>query len=175
MDLSTIHILESGDHHHFMQTLFERIHLLWTYRQRPKSCLAALVSNYAAIVRHQPQEDGVHAIYYACEGGGLSCRAIESALVDKDRLRRIAVGGRAHVRANHASPASASGYCARHCKMKFCTATTDRPSQERPMQSYSDGRILFDISTSMRWVGPPAPLQFAPIIRAAIEKGLRFG
>jgi hypothetical protein len=106
MELSTIHILESGDHHHFMQTLFERIHLLWTYRQPPKSCLAALVSNYAAIARHQPQEDGVHAIYYARGGGGLSRRAIESALFDKDRLRRIAVGGRAHVRANHAGPAS---------------------------------------------------------------------
>ena len=67
-------------------------------------CLAVPVSNYPTIARHQPLEDGVHAIYYAPEGDGLS-RAIESALVDKERLRRIAVAGRAHVRANHAGPA----------------------------------------------------------------------
>jgi len=67
-------------------------------------CLAVPVSNYPTIARHQPLEDGVHAIYYAPEGDGLS-RAIESALADKERLRRIAVAGRSHVRANHAGPA----------------------------------------------------------------------
>jgi hypothetical protein len=37
MDLSTIHILEIGDHSHFKQTFFDRTKLLWTGRQRPKS------------------------------------------------------------------------------------------------------------------------------------------
>ena len=38
MDLSTIHILEIGDHHHFKQTFFERTKLLWTGRKRPMTC-----------------------------------------------------------------------------------------------------------------------------------------
>jgi hypothetical protein len=67
-------------------------------------CLAVPVINYPTITRHQPLEDGVHAVYYAPEGDGLSC-AIETALADKERLRRIAIAGRAHVRANHAGPA----------------------------------------------------------------------
>ena len=67
-------------------------------------CLAVPVINYPTIARHQPLKDGVHAVYYAPEGEGLSC-AIEAALADKERLRSIAVAGRAHVRANHAGPA----------------------------------------------------------------------
>jgi hypothetical protein len=67
-------------------------------------CLAVPVINYPTIARHQPLEDGVHAIYYAPEGDGLSC-AIETALANKERLRQIAIAGRAHVRANHAGPA----------------------------------------------------------------------
>jgi hypothetical protein len=67
-------------------------------------CLAVPVINYPTIARHQPLEDGVHAIYYAPEGDGLS-RAVETALADKVRLNQIAIAGRAHVRANHAGPA----------------------------------------------------------------------
>ena len=67
-------------------------------------CLAVPVINYPTISRHDPLQDGVHAIFYAPEGDGLSC-AIEIALADKERLRRMAIAGRAHVRACHAGPA----------------------------------------------------------------------
>jgi hypothetical protein len=67
-------------------------------------CLAVPVINYPTIARYRPLEDGVHAVYYAPEGDGLIC-AIESALADKDKLRRMAVAGRAHVRRNHVGPA----------------------------------------------------------------------
>ena len=66
-------------------------------------CLSVPVINYPTIARYQPLEDGIHAIYYSPEGDGL-CRTIEFALADKDRLKQIAVGGRAHVRANHVGP-----------------------------------------------------------------------
>jgi glycosyltransferase involved in cell wall biosynthesis len=66
-------------------------------------CLAVPVINYPTIARHRPLEDGVHALYYAPEDDGL-CRTIETALADKERLKRIAVAGRAHVRANHVAP-----------------------------------------------------------------------
>ena len=66
-------------------------------------CLAVPVMNYPTIARHQPLKDGVHAIYYAPEDDGL-CRAIETALGDKDRLKQIALAGRSHVRANHVGP-----------------------------------------------------------------------
>jgi hypothetical protein len=67
-------------------------------------CLAVPIINYPTIARHKPLKDGVHAVYYAPEGDGLS-EAIETALANKERLRQIAVAGRAHVRANHAGPA----------------------------------------------------------------------
>jgi hypothetical protein len=67
-------------------------------------CLSVPVINYPTISRYQPLEDGVHAIYYPPEGDGLS-RVIETALVNKERLKQIAITGRAHVRANHAGPA----------------------------------------------------------------------
>jgi hypothetical protein len=67
-------------------------------------CLAVPVINYPTITRYRPMEDGVHAIYYAPEGDGLS-RAIEEALGNKERLKQIAIAGRAHVRANHAGAA----------------------------------------------------------------------
>ena len=63
-------------------------------------CLTVPVINYPTIQRHHPMEDGVHAIYYAPEGDGLM-RAVKQALTDKERLKKIAVGGRAHVRAHH--------------------------------------------------------------------------
>ncbi len=67
-------------------------------------CLAVPVINYPTVARYRPLLDGVHAIYYAPEGDGLSC-AIEAVLADKERLKRIAMAGRAHVRANHAGVA----------------------------------------------------------------------
>ena len=71
-------------------------------------CLAVPVMNYPTIARHRPLEDGVHAIYYAPEDDGLD-RAIKIALADKERLRQIALAGRAHVRAYHAGPAFCEG------------------------------------------------------------------
>jgi len=67
-------------------------------------CLAVPVINYPTITRYRPLEDGVHAVYYAPEGDGLKC-AIETALANKERLKQIAIAGRAHVRVNHAGPA----------------------------------------------------------------------
>ena len=71
-------------------------------------CLAVPVINYPTIARHRPLEDSVHAIYYAPEGDGL-IRAIKTALADKERLRQIAIAGRAHVLANHIGPAFCEG------------------------------------------------------------------
>jgi hypothetical protein len=67
-------------------------------------CLAVPVINYPTIIRHEPLQDGVHALYYPPEGDGLT-RTIAAALSDKQRLARIALAGRAHVRAHHAGPA----------------------------------------------------------------------
>jgi hypothetical protein len=66
-------------------------------------CLTVPVINYPTIIRHEPLEDGVHAIYYPPEGDGLSA-AIEAALLDRARLRRMALVGRDHVRAHHVAP-----------------------------------------------------------------------
>jgi len=63
-------------------------------------CLAVPVINYPTILRHMPLEDGRHAIYYAPEGNGLA-EAVSNALLDRDRLKTIALAGRAHVQANH--------------------------------------------------------------------------
>ncbi len=67
-------------------------------------CLAVPVINYPTIARHHPLRDGVHALYYDPDGDGLS-HAIETALADKEKLKAIAVDGRAHVRAHHVGPA----------------------------------------------------------------------
>ena len=67
-------------------------------------CLAVPLINYPTITRYRPLEDGVHAIYYAPEGTGLS-RAVETALADKDKLKEMAIAGRSHVRANHVGQA----------------------------------------------------------------------
>lgn len=67
-------------------------------------CLAVPVMNYPTIARDRPLQDGVHAIYYAPEGNALSA-AIEAALADKEKLKRMAVAARAHVRANHVGAA----------------------------------------------------------------------
>jgi len=67
-------------------------------------CLAVPVINYPTVSRHHPLQDGFHAIYYDPEGTGLS-DTIQTALLDKERLRRIAVAGRGHVRAHYAGSA----------------------------------------------------------------------
>src|SRR5204862_675309 len=58
-------------------------------------CLSVPVINYPTILRSHPLEDGTHAFYYPPEPGGLT-RVIEQALLDKDRLRRMALQGREH-------------------------------------------------------------------------------
>jgi hypothetical protein len=58
------------------------------------------VINQPTIERHAPLLDGIHALYYAAEEGGLT-RAIVAALADKARLTAIAEAGRAHVLQHH--------------------------------------------------------------------------
>lgn len=67
-------------------------------------CYAVPVIDYPAILRYQPLGDGIHAFFYSPEPGGLT-RAIEMALADKERLKRMAVAGRDFVRAYHTFPA----------------------------------------------------------------------
>jgi hypothetical protein len=73
----------------------------------------------------------------------------------QEKLRRIAIAGRAQVRSNHAGPA----FCERVSRATLRDELWyryDRPPLSGTTRSHSDGRILFDISMSMRWVGPPA-------------------
>lgn len=63
-------------------------------------CLTVPMINYPTILRHMPLEDGRHAIYYAPEDNGLA-NAVQHALLDRDRLKTIALAGRAHVQAHH--------------------------------------------------------------------------
>jgi hypothetical protein len=95
-------------------------------------CLAVPVINYPTISRHGPLQDGVHAIFYAPEGDGLSC-AIENALADKERLRRIAIAGRAHVRASHAGPA----FCERVLRLALQDEISPR-GDEAPIPGMAD-------------------------------------
>jgi len=67
-------------------------------------CLAVPVINYPTVARHRPLQDNIHALYYDPEGNGLS-DAIQRALPDKERLRRIAIAGREHVRAYYVGAA----------------------------------------------------------------------
>lgn len=67
-------------------------------------CLAVPVINYPTVSRHRPLQDGVHALYYDPDGNGLS-EAIQAALPDKERLKRLAIAGREHVRAHYAGAA----------------------------------------------------------------------
>jgi hypothetical protein len=67
-------------------------------------CLTVPLLTHATIVRHQPLREGEHAFFYPVEPGGLSA-AVERALADKDRLRRIAHAARAHVLSHHVWPA----------------------------------------------------------------------
>jgi glycosyltransferase involved in cell wall biosynthesis len=63
-------------------------------------CLAVPVVNHPTIERHRPLLDGEHMIQYDVEPGGL-VRAVEAALVDKERLRRMALAARQHVLEHH--------------------------------------------------------------------------
>lgn len=64
------------------------------------ACGSVPVINQPTIERHAPLLDGIHAVYYAAEEGGLT-RAIVAALADKARLTAIAEAGRAHVLQHH--------------------------------------------------------------------------
>ena len=70
-------------------------------------CGSVPLINQPTIERYQPLRDGVHALYYEPEPGGLT-GAIETALADKDRLRAIARNGKAHVLAHHSMTAIAN-------------------------------------------------------------------
>jgi hypothetical protein len=63
-------------------------------------CLAVPVINHATIERHRPLRDGEHMIAYDIEPGGLT-QAIEAALADKERLKRMAQAARQHALAHH--------------------------------------------------------------------------
>jgi hypothetical protein len=73
----------------------------------PHSLSVPLI-NQPTIERYQPLRDGVHAVYYDIEPGGLT-RAVEAALADKDKLKRMAVAARAHVLTHH-SPRALAEY-----------------------------------------------------------------
>jgi hypothetical protein len=67
-------------------------------------CLAVPVVNRPTIECYAPLRDGEHAIFYDIEPGGLT-RAVEAALADRDRIRRMALAARRHVldhRTHHA-------------------------------------------------------------------------
>jgi hypothetical protein len=63
-------------------------------------CLAVPLINYPTVERYMPLLDGEHAFYYGVEAGGLT-RAVETALADKQKLKRMAVAAREHVLTHH--------------------------------------------------------------------------
>ena len=63
-------------------------------------CWSVPLINTPTIIRHQPLEDGVHAIYYNPEPGGLA-RAARAALADPARLETMAVAAHQHVLDRH--------------------------------------------------------------------------
>lgn len=63
-------------------------------------CGSVPIISRATIQRHRPLLEGEHAFYYDVEGDHLT-RTVETALADKDRLRRMAVAAREHVLAHH--------------------------------------------------------------------------
>jgi glycosyltransferase involved in cell wall biosynthesis len=63
-------------------------------------CLSVPVLNYPTVELHRPLVDGRHVIYYNPEPGGL-VRAVETALVDKQKLERMAIAAREHVLRYH--------------------------------------------------------------------------
>jgi hypothetical protein len=63
-------------------------------------CLTVPLVNFPTVERHMPLLDGEHAFYYGVEPGGLT-RAVEAALADKEKLKRMAVAAREHVLMHH--------------------------------------------------------------------------
>lgn len=63
-------------------------------------CLTVPVLNYPTVERQHPLRDGEHVIFYDLDDGGL-VRAVEAALADKARLRKMALAARDHVRRHH--------------------------------------------------------------------------
>jgi glycosyltransferase involved in cell wall biosynthesis len=63
-------------------------------------CLTVPVVNYPTIERHAPLRQGEHAVFYDAAPGELT-RAVEEALRDKEKLRKMATAARAHVVAHH--------------------------------------------------------------------------
>jgi glycosyltransferase involved in cell wall biosynthesis len=63
-------------------------------------CLSVPIISRPTVERDRPLVAGEHAFYYDVEPGGLT-RAVEAALRDKERLRRMATAGREYVRAHH--------------------------------------------------------------------------
>jgi hypothetical protein len=63
-------------------------------------CLAVPVLNFPTVELHRPLINGEHVLYYNPEPGGL-VRAVEAALADRERLKRMALAARAHVLAHH--------------------------------------------------------------------------
>lgn len=85
-------------------------------------CLTVPVLADPTIERHRPLQDGEHAFFYPIEPGGLT-RAIEQALGDKERLRRMANAARAHVLAHHSWPALVDYVIDRALALPFAPAT----------------------------------------------------
>ena len=71
--------------------------------EAPLVCTVPVI-NSPTIVRYEPLQDGVHAIYYQPDEPGNLADKIRSALNDKDRLRLIAQAARSHVLKYHIRP-----------------------------------------------------------------------
>ncbi len=67
-------------------------------------CLCVPLVSNPTVERHWPLRNGEHLFHYDIEPGGLT-RAVESALSDKARLRRMASAAREHVLAHHTTRA----------------------------------------------------------------------
>jgi Glycosyl transferases group 1 len=71
------------------------------------ACGSVPLMNQSTIERHRPLRQGMHAIYYEVEEGGLT-RAVVAALADKPRLEAMARAARAHVLEHHTPKALAT-------------------------------------------------------------------
>ena len=71
------------------------------------ACGSVPLINAPTIERHAPLLQGVHAVYYDPEPGGLT-QAVTAALADKTRLMSMAEAARAHVLARHTPAALAT-------------------------------------------------------------------
>jgi Glycosyl transferases group 1 len=92
-----------------------RAHLVWSPEGFGWQCFrtyeAAIcgtvpLCSRPGIERHAPLIEGVHAVYYDVEPGGLT-RAVRAALADRARLRAIGAAAREHVQAFHTPAAIA--------------------------------------------------------------------